>query len=234
MRKIILTLFILSILVLGGCAAPEEEGTAAQQTTQQAKGPVVREVRTGQEELPARGPELSAELKSLIAKADSVESMEYFYKEAEKGARYYVRDNNIRIEFTSRKFEGDLVYDNVYIDLAKRTATGYCEDHDPCKDVNLLDVPQELDIKDFNLETPFDVLDSITYGEEKGSETISGKTAVIIEIPLSDGNTKRIWVWDYKGIPIRYTIVGKEGEVIRRIDYEGMVVNNVKASDVIR
>lgn len=232
MKKILFAIIVLGIFIVSGCKAPEEEPEV---TVTPTKEPTVREVSTGKEAVPVKGPELTQELKNLFAKADKVENLEYFYKEAEKGAQYYVLDKNMKIVFPMKRqiARTDMHYDSVYIDLDKKTAVGYCEVDEDCP-LAEKNQPRELDINDFYLETPFDVLESIIYGEKESEETISGKRAIIVRFSLANGNIKRIWIWDYWGVPIRYTIEDSDGNVIRRVDYESLSANRVKMSDVTR
>jgi len=229
--KILFAVLVLGILIVSGCKAPETE----EETTVTVSGgqtPTVREVSTGREAV-ATGPSLSSELKTLLAKAGTIDSLEYFYHEAEVGMRYYILGNNIRIQYTTRtKLGGNREYTtDVYIDLSARKARGYCEEPG-CDEKR--DVPVDLDIGLFNLETPIDVAKTIKTGEKKGEETISGKKTIVIETPLTNGNVQRSWIWDFKGIPIRYTIQTPEGQVLKRVDYEGLSINSVKMSDVTK
>jgi len=122
MRKILLAILVLSILILSGCKAPEAE-PGVQVQTQAGKTPVISEVTTGKEAQPVKGPELSSELKQLFAKADTVQSLEYFYEETQVGAQYYVLGDNMKIVFPGKRWiQGTPKhYDSVYLDLAKKT-----------------------------------------------------------------------------------------------------------------
>ncbi|MBW2977354.1 hypothetical protein KY331_00765 [Candidatus Woesearchaeota archaeon] len=231
MKKILFAILVLSILIVSGCKAPEEAGVTVAPTT---GTPTVREVSTGQEAV-IKGPALTQELKTLLAKANTVDSIEYFYKEAEKGGQYYVMGNNMKIVFPMKRQveRTNMHYDSVYVDLVKKTAVGYCEVDGDCPILEE-DQPREVDFNDFYTETPFDILDAITSGEKESEETIEGKKAIIIKVPLSSVRIQRVWVWDYKGIPLRYTIEDEEGNLIKKVDYTGLSANTVKMSDVTK
>jgi hypothetical protein len=231
MKKILFALLVLAILVVSGCKAPEQTGTAQ---TSEVKEPAVRVVRQQQEQV-VKGPQKSQEVKEARKKAESVEAIEYFYKESEKGAQYYVMGNNLKIVFPMQRQVGrtDEHYDSVYVDLTKNTAVGYCEVDNDC-DLTEADQPRELDINDFYLETPFDVLKEVKYGEKVSEETIEGKKAYVVKYELANGNFKRVWIWDYKGIPLRYVVETEDGDKIRRVDYDGLSANGIKASEVIK
>jgi len=231
MKKILFALLVLAILVVSGCKAPEQAETTQ---TSEVKEPAVRVVRQEQEQI-VKGPALSQEVKDAIKKAESVEAIEYFYKESEKGAQYYVMGNNMKIVFPMQRqiTKTNEHYDSVYIDLVKNTAVGYCEEDNDC-DLTEIDQARELDINDFYLETPFDVLKEVKYGEKVSEETVGGKKAYVVRYELADGNMKKVWIWDYKGIPIRYVIETEDGDLIRRVDYNDLSANSIKASDVIK
>ncbi|MBW2981272.1 hypothetical protein KY343_00185 [Candidatus Woesearchaeota archaeon] len=227
MKKTILVLIIILCLFLTSCA---DEQPVEEDEKETVTGPsTVKEESKAIEEIPIKAS-MSTELKELIEKANTVESLKYFYQSSEGGNMdVYVMGTKMKQEFDPHFIEG-VYYDTYYIDLSKKTVAGYCESDSTfyCEDPS---VTVTRDFNDFITETPFDILKLITSGDVKPGTMIDGRSTVIAEIETEEGIMK-IWLWDYKGIPIRYEIWDND-EKIRWVDYKNLAINVVKSSELI-
>ena len=239
MKRILLLLAIVVLLV--GCAGEVvEEGY--EKPAAEVEEPEVTQKELPSETAPAEkqtptvtsGPSvIGDELKALITKADSVTSLEYSYSqfiEGEKGyyAHVWVKEPLMKqdIELGSGTYSRDTFYDTAYVNLAKGTVEAYCEDEN-CEDRNKVITT---DIGKFVTETPFDVLNSIDSGYKKGTAMFENRGVVIVEYE-DMGNTIRVWLWDYKGIPLKYEMFDGE-TLLKRVEFQNLVYNGVKDAEL--
>ena len=233
MKKLLLMLFIVVLLV--GCAPVEEK--PYEKPAAEVGEPYVKQTELPAEEIPEReekeeaeGPSvLSDELKELIAKADNVASIDYAHSEFVKGgagyyAHVYVKGSQMRqdIELGSGTYTKDTLYDTAYFNLAAGTVKAYCE-ADDCDDRNKV-ITEDMD--KFVIETPFDVLDDINKGYKAGTAMVENRNTVIVEYEKG-GDIIRVWLWDYKGIPLKYEVRDGE-ELLKKVEFQALVHNSVK------
>lgn len=238
-KSILIVALILGVLLIGCKVAeePVEEGVEA------VSGPEVEIYEQISEKEPAPKkaepelPPLSQELLDLIAKAEGIGSIEYSYGEYKPGEagifmHVYVREDKIKQVFSIRggTYTPGTMYDSVYLDLAEKTVKAYCEDIEDCEDTDAL-IP--VNYNDFIVETPLSLLRTIKYGEIKGSAMFGNREAIIIEFINEQGNKQRVWLWNYWGVPIKYEIYSADGERIKKVEYKGMIVNQLKSSDFV-
>jgi len=221
MAKKILILFLCLLLI--GCAAE-------QPVTEQEKKTTTPSVEVEEVE---ETPEMSQELMNLIAKSDKVESMDYSFSKVVESEpaiymHVYVKGNKMKQEFPKESGVVQRKYTVVYLDISEKTAYAYCKE-EWC-DNKEASVP--VSYGDFIKETPLSLLKSIDYAEIVGSEYYDKNEATIIQLTNDQGNIEKIWVWEYRGIPLKYEVYDSAGEVIEKVEYKGMVVNQLKDSDV--
>ena len=102
-------------------------------------------------------------------------------------------------------------YDTVYFNLADNTARGYCETAFKCGEDFNTD-PVDLITTSFLIETPLDVIATLSSSAvESGSAMIGGKEVRIIEDTYK-GMIRRTHIWTYRGIPLRYELYTAKGE----------------------
>ena len=231
MKKNILILILVLCFILTSCTVPEQP---VDEKEGAATGPSsVKEESKGADEVTRPKVTISKELKELIDKANSVESLKYAYSSGNDYVVVYVRGNKMKQVFSlaGGTYEPGTRYDTVYLDTSKKTAAAYCEDIDDC-DEDEIDKPLSVNYNDFITETPLDVINSITNGEIKEGTFIDKKETVIIETETNIGYDKKIWIWTYTSIPIRYEL-WKDNEKIKRVDYVNLIVNSVSYSDLV-
>ena len=236
MKKLLLILFVV-VLLVSGCG---EKEAPAEESTVRVTGPDVKTTELPAEKIPGReveevtGPALTSELKAVIAKADKVESAEYslaVFIISEPGyyAHVYEKGNRMKqeIEFGSKTFTKGTRYDTAYFDLSKKTVEAYCEEEN-CEDRNAL---IDVDYDDFITDTPFTLLDGLTYGENIGTAMIEGLETIIVSYE-TQGNEARIWLWEYRGLPVKYEL--RDGEtLLKKIEFKNLVVNDVDDEDLV-
>ncbi|MBW2995934.1 hypothetical protein KY332_01405 [Candidatus Woesearchaeota archaeon] len=233
MKKILFALLVIAILV-SGCGG---EGEVVDRKT----GVTVRESDLGTETRKsystpkATGPVLTSEINTLLAKADSVSSLEYSHNEFVLGeagyhAEVWLKGNKMKHKISLQAGTSQGVrYDTIYFDLAKREAIGYCEELSRCEEK--LNIPSTLSIDSFTTETPFDVADQITVGSKIGSAMFDKREVMIVEYEQG-GNQVRVYLWDYKGLPLKYEVRDGE-ELLKKVEYLGLVINGVKDDDFV-
>jgi hypothetical protein len=227
MKKIILTLMLILCIILAGCRSGEDDVVAGRKTTTGPSG--IDEESKGAGTIPARQAQLTGELKELVDKGLAVESLQYSYQSAHDYAVIYIRGNKIKAIFDEWKMEG-LYYTTVYLDIKEKTAMAYCEESRYCDEEIVAE--KEVTYGAYILETPYDVLRSIRGGEIKEGTMIEGKETVIIETQTEEGHDKRIWIWTYKPIPVRYE-VWDDNERIKLVNFKNLAANTVSGSDLV-
>jgi len=234
MKKLLLILFV-AVLLVSGCAkettyqkpaAPVSE-PAVKQTTLPAEKETIKEAGM-------QGPVLPDDVKAIMAKADSVTSIDYSHSEWVKGeagyyAHIYAKGDKMKhvIELGSGKFAKGTYYDTAYFDLAAKSVIAYCEE-DTCDDRN---APIPVDFSDFTTETPFDVLKKVKYGAKAGTEMVDERETTIVQYD-EDGKTIKVWLWDYKGLPLKYEVYSGD-EKVKSIEYKTLVYNQVKDDELV-
>lgn len=242
--KKIFALLILSLLLIG-CAKESAEPIVVDRPTE--TGPedvkVVEQPAMEDEETaePAMAEEavmqMSPKISEIIKKSDKVKSMEYSLSkyigdEQSKFAHVYSKGEKMTQEFsiTSGTYEKGTLYTRVYLDTNGKTAEAYCEETDgSCEEPN---TPISVNYNDFVTETPLDVIDSVKSAEEVSSALYDNKEAIIIQ-DKHNGKFRKIWLWEYRGLPLRYELYDSlDQKAIVRVEYEGMVINGVKDDEL--
>ena len=230
-KKILFMVLIIGLL-LTGCKGPSDDVIPAPSKTSET-GPSDVKVyeqpeSTVEQAEPAKAEEavreMSKEILDIIAKSEKVTSMDYSFSKyiqesVSKYAHVYVKGDKMKQEHALRSgtYEPGTRYDNVYIDLSAKTAVGYCEDVDSCDDPN---EQISVNFNEFVVETPLDVLDSIKSAEKVESAMYDNKEVIIIQ-DTHNGKIRKIWLWTYRGLPLRYELydaVGEKAEI--RFEYE--------------
>jgi len=230
MRKEIIVLFLILCVILTSCKPAEKEEVAEKETVEKTGPSDVKEESQGMEEIPVRAS-MSAELKELIEKANTVESLEYFYQSKEGGNMdVYVKGTKMKQEFDPHLIANQY-YDTFYIDLSKKTVEGYCEtDNDFYCEETTSSITENFN--DYITETPFDILKLIKSGDVTPGTMVDGRETVIFEVKTEEDYDMKIWLWTYKGIPVRYEVWDGD-EKIRWVDYKNLAINTVKSSDLV-
>lgn len=236
MKKMIILMLLVFMLGLTGCGE-QAEPEAPETTTQ---GPEVSQTDLPSDRTPSaqpveevEKPELSAKIKAIIDKSENIDSLEYSYSDWKKGepgfySHVYIKGDSIKHEFGSMQNIGTAEYYNaVYLDSETKEAIGYCEKDNLCDGQQ----PVILEYSDFDTLTPFEVLEELEYGEETGSAMFDDRDTKIIEY-IKDGKKVRVWLWEYKGLPLKYEVT-QDGEKVRTISYESLLYNNVADADVV-
>jgi uncharacterized protein YneR/predicted small secreted protein len=227
MKKIIIISILILCLVLASCEDVERSDGKRDVKTGLSD---VDEESKGAGTIPARTAQLSGELKELMDKAKTVESLKYYYQSNDNVNFWvYVKGNKIKQEFSFEMIDNEN-YDTVYLDTDKKTAVVYCEDDNTfyCEDHTL---HLEVNYNDYITKTPFDILELIRSGDVKSGTLLDGKETVIYETKTKEGYDMKIWLWTYKGIPVKYELYDGN-EKIKWVNYQTLSVNDVSSSDL--
>jgi outer membrane lipoprotein-sorting protein len=230
MKKTIFILMLVFCLFLSGCRESIEQLSEETELEIPAGPSDVKEESKGAEGIPAPKPQMSDELKELLDKSKTVESLKYFYQSGYDNIWFYVRGSRIKQEFPFEMID-NIYYDTAYLDTNKKTAVLYCEDDNSfyCEaDNQSLDV----DYNNYISETPLDVLKLIVSGDVKPGTLFDSKETVIYETKTKEGYDTKIWLWTYRGIPLKYE-VWDNNERIKWVNYNSLSVNTVSVSDVV-
>lgn len=223
-RRVFFGIFMLAVLLVfaAGCSenAPEPENNLQGGNSEPEEA---AEEESAEQEVPAPiETQLSQEITDILAKSEGISSFEYIYQQSDTAiytANHYVLGDKMRIEYRSRQdYEGFMYYD-IYIDKAEETAYLVCGDKTQCKGIK----GKEVDFDEFNMETPIEVIPYIDNGEEIGVANVDGKATIIVNYYNKDGNSEKIWLWTYRGMPLKREIT--KGDTTLTIFYQSMVVN---------
>ncbi len=238
MKKIIFLVLVLVILISGCGGKPEDSYIKPKSDVEE---PSVNEIDLPSEESGdydgsnLEGPELSSEIKELLGKVDDIDSLEYSYNVFIKGepsyySNVYVKGNKMKQEINlgSGTFAEGEYYDTVYFDLAKNTADAYCEED--C-DEDEIDKVIDVNYNDFYVESPFDVAKNLKVGKLIGNAMHENKEVDIVEYSV-DGKTVRVYIWTYRGIPLKYE-VREDDELVKKVEFKSPIVNDVDDEELV-
>ena len=117
-------------------------------------------------------------------------------------------------------------FDTIYVDLSGGDITAYCETTNICE-LDEQDKKVDVSSREFILETPFDVLEEAKYGTVLRKEMVEGKDATVVEYDVGSGNTKIVWLWNYRGIPLKYEVRSSSDEKLRAVVFGQLTINDV-------
>ena len=216
--KVLFGIFMILLLVVG-CSKPAEKQTQPEVKPEQPSGESVQpEVQKS---------ELSQELKDILAKNANIKNFEYIYSEnLADTSTYSVLGDKIKIAYGSRQMFNNFVYYTIYIDGAAKKEYLVCDVAEECKGVKAL----EITYGTFGKESPLEVIRRLDNGEITERTQIDNKNTVVVAYTNSDGDAERIWIWDFRGMPLKREM-NKAG-VKTTIAYDKMVINSLSEQDV--
>jgi outer membrane lipoprotein-sorting protein len=246
MKKYILAISLLvALLFVIGCgkqAAETEETTTKATTTAPAKTVTTAPAKTVEpeattEEEPettTKEPEkvMNKQVAALLQKhIGRVSSVKYMYQDATNKPEEWetwVKGDKMHVKLREMdNVEGDIYVDNIYLDLAKKTAVGYCERNVyRCADPN-----QAVTVKfaKYFRKTPLEWIEEVSYAEKETEEQMSMRT--VWKVKYTEGTkTTYMWVDDYYGLPVKVRIV--DGSETTEYVYEDIAFNSVEDDDL--
>jgi len=253
MKRLLFVLMVIGVLVISGCAKQAEESTADKTLPEEKSSADVNiyeqktdsgeSAKPAEEEVKAPEKAVTPEMQKLLDKSTSVSSLRYTYNEFIKGTtgysavvlfkgtkmRQYIKPGT---NTYSGVFKAGERFDTIYFDLSTGVKKAYCEKATNCETDYM---NKEVDVSDrkFITETPFDILEEVKYETLVRDEMVEGKTAKIAEIKMSDENIKAVWIWDYKGIPLKYEIRSADNEKLKSVTFSGLTINDVKDAEFV-
>ncbi len=174
------------------------------------------------------------EVAQLLEKSQTISSYKYIL-DSFKGNFYtaYHLEEKVKKEYLSPiKFNKELYYDTVYLDENKKTAVGICQS----KTVLCEGSFNRAFNLDYNTEkielNPLGVIRGINHAKEVTTQTVNGRSAVILEYQNKRGQIEQLWVDDFYGFPLRQEIFSDNEEIIEKHTFSRIEVGNVKESKV--
>lgn len=241
---ILLVLLIAAAVMLAGClppsddagqqdqAQPAQQAPSAGTPTQQPAAPSA--VQQPASPSPAAQPgssddvyvpptprQIDPKVKSMLDKAKDKPNLGYsFYFTTTDNwelwrDRYFIKGSNIKIQLYSvNLYDRDNYFDTVYLNMETKTAFGYCEGVTSGRCPNP-DREFKLNYDEFIIKTPLDWLADLTYAEWVGAEQFDERLAQMVEYKRIGGNTVRVWLDSFSGIPVQVVVYGDDLEDIR-------------------
>jgi len=186
---------------------------------------------------PSTEPAPSNELASITAKGKSVKS--YQFNSDDPSVIILVNGDKIRKTASTfpRTYKPGEYFTHVFIDRTAKTAYAACLNDKDCrynKTTNYNGTAYEVSFDEENVETLWDVLDSLESKEIKRQTTgfISQRDATIVEYTNADGLREELAIEDYYGLPIQRTSYNTDGTIAKRTNFGVDRINSVKESEV--
>jgi len=239
MKNRLTILFILAIVAmfLAGCsgqpAVPEKEEVPVKETVTPAKEveqSPAEETESTVDEPVQKVPD--KKMQELLKKhVGRITSLSYMYQDATNKPEEWetlVKDGKMVVKLREMdNVQGEVYIDNVYMDLDKKSAEGYCERAVyRCKDPNTA-----VDVKfaKYYRKTPIEWIEGVTYAVKDSEEQMQQRTVWKI-ISEEDGKKTTMWVDDYYGVPLKVRVV--ENGVTSDFIYEDLSYNSVEDSSL--
>jgi hypothetical protein len=245
-KSVFLTLFltvVLAFFLIAGCSSQQSMPAGDEQDEQQKETTVkstskTETTRAETEPEPEETVEaepvkvLTKKMKQLLQKHEGrVANMMYMYQDQTNKPeewQTWVKDNKMHIELRQLdNVRGEVYVDNIYLDLAEKTAVGYCEAKVyRCADPN---TPVELNFNKYYRETPLDWIEKVTYAELISDEQINSRK--VWKVKYEEGD-KQVFMWidDYYGVSSMIREV-RDG-VVNEYIFEDISFNSVEDSDL--
>lgn len=179
--------------------------------------------------------QVKARINELLERAGSrVSSYSFLYAYATSklsGSTFYIKGDKSKIKLKSASiYNFENYFDTVYLDMANRTAYGYCEDSklEACrKGKNYYN----LSFEDYLIKTPLDWLEVLKSARDE----IAFKAEVILferDAMLLQLGDIVYWVDEFSGLPIRVQIKKSSYDEIH--DYRHLSLNYLSINDVVK
>ena len=155
----------------------------------------------------------------ILEKRKNVLSLEYKYysNDSTEILMYYIKGDNAKviIDEDVKTYVKNQTFNVVYLNYSSKTAIGVCQ-HKVCESLN----KQNVSFSKYVKPTPFDW--NIIEGKKVYDESIENK-----EVYVLDTNEGRVWLWTYRGIPLK--------AIKNNVTYEfrGLIVNSISDNDVM-
>jgi len=165
----------------------------------------------------------SPEFLQLIENTKLVKNYRYGYELPKEVIQVFVRGADAKLSYSDVKTYQGFTYNNVLRYGGNQTAILFC--HQSCPRTTAKAVP----IENFPLPpTPLDVLKSLKSVRISGRENIDGKASVVLETPMTDGNIRKVKVWEFYGMPMVDEVWSSDKTtLINRTRFSAMIINTV-------
>ena len=124
--------------------------------------------------------------------------------DAAVNAKVYERGTSIKLELsTPTRYDPATVVDEVILDTAAKTATGYCTSKIICG--QSAPITRTASYSDYDFTQPLEWLTGLTSPKKLGDENIDNRAAIKLS-GVVDGNQITMWADRYSGVPVRVDV----------------------------
>jgi len=174
---------------------------------------------------------MNATIKELLTRAKiKVKSLSYTYfgpPNQALGLDFTYISNSIKVRYASTQWDDRKnPYDTVYLNSYSKSAVGYCEN----MGCNNKDLKITLSYDDHYRIMPLEILDTITFAEQTGTERIDNRDAIILNFEDAQKRTGTMSVDSFWGLPLQIEYLTPTHF---KIEYRDIAVNSVTDSDVM-
>ncbi len=244
----ILVLFLVAACAQGSVVCPDGTVVATQadcpapQAQQQAPpaAPSQAEAPAAPAETPPAAPQMDPALRALLDKASGVTSMTFVYAPIEMGPTsaivnpgdtYLVRGDKARVDVVlPHSYDASTAVNTVYLDLAQKTAIGFCDD-------SITGCPREGEQRpaaygDYAITLPTD-WQVPASARIIGSRQFGSREVQIVRYQAG-GKRYETYIDQFFGVPLRIGIYADSdySQLVGGVEYQDAGFNNVKTSDV--
>ena len=185
---------------------------------------------------------MDADIQELFDKTSKVKSgVSFTYSGTEKLGSEYVQitkrtysllGDKVKITIpTIGMYSGDIEADVVYLDLASRTAKGFCTEGKNCATPQ----PRDVIFEDYMITFPESWIEQVpTNAYIKGDKQFDGNTPMTVIQYEQDGLYYEMLVQPFYGMPVSLAAYETEsfGSMLWKYEYRDMAYNLVKEADV--
>lgn len=220
MNKLIKAILLISLIALVGCTAKQQALIPAADVGQINKEAV--------QERTAQPSEANPKIVELLVNKGAIPNIIYEYSrppEDPKIYKYYLKGDNARIDLPRVNYlpKGEARLDTVYLNIASRKATGYCEEKIVCEDRKKA---FDLDFDKYYYRNPYDWLQDVPIDAEiVGTEQISTRDVTHLKYDES-GTTTEVWIDEFYKVPLEVKVTSGLGTA--RYIYKLVSVGGVK------
>ena len=173
------------------------------------------------------------EFNELVVRASNIDSFKYSLTDTAIGDEEYeflVRGRFVRILLPEpTEHDTGEVYDEILMDRKTKTALSHCS-IDLCPKPDIDRELEKVDYDDYYISDPMEYLYKATDAELVKEEMLGDQYTKVYSV-MYEGRPARIWLQEYYGFPIKI-IVRNEDDSKRMINFEEMMVNNVRRGEI--
>ena len=219
-HKLLFSILVIGIVMLGGCAQQEEPKTTDKVTPQEPSTVDVDKTQTEPSKPTKTG--ISSDIKKLIDKANGLDNYKYIGYDTKNDV--YVQGSKLRIDlFQKVGRTGTTEINTIYLDRDDKSAFGACVGS-AC-DLNTRLIYRKVSYGNYIITTPLEYLNSLVYAKENEgkSKKVGNFQLMNAEFVDEDGKEGEIWINQFWGLPHQIDYFDEEGKITKTIKFDEMV-----------